>query len=241
MVHMLKPRWVIGSPPCTAWSSWNWHLNYKKLPATKVKEMVAEGRLHLEFMIQMYRIQLEACRFFLHEHPSTAASWDEEHMSQLCSDPRVLSVTSHQCEFGLTTPGPDGQPMPALKPTRWISNSRHMILRLSRRCSKMHKHQPLEGKHRTRDAEIYPVELCIEILRGIRDTEDRAYHHDDEDDIMLNHAIWVNSFVPAQEETAPKTAPNHKQTHPTTQDSNTKSTTTPTASTSPPCIPKSTL
>ena len=58
----------------------------------------------------------------------------------------------------------------------------------------MHKHQPLEGKNRTRDAEVYPLELCTAIFRGIRDTKDKAYHHDDNDDIMLDHAVWVNSL-----------------------------------------------
>ena len=42
----------------------------------------------------------------------------------------------------------------------------------------------LEGKTRTRNAESYPVELRIEILRGILDTDDAAFHHDDEDDLM---------------------------------------------------------
>ena len=127
---------------------------------------------------------------FLHEHPATAASWDRNSMTDLMADPDICAVAPHQCEFGLATPGPDGSPVPALKPTKWISNSKHMIFGLSRRCSKQHQHQYLTAR-RTEATEFYPVELCVEILRGMRDTADANFHHDDEDDILMNHAGCV--------------------------------------------------
>ena len=191
--------------------------------------MVAEGRLHLNFMIEIDKAQLEGGRFFLHEHPSTAASWNEDSMARLVSDPRIYSITSHQCEYGLTVPGPNGEPLPALKPTRWISNSQWMIKRLSRRCSKDHAHQPLTGRHKTRPAEMYSLELCVEFLRGMRDTDDAAFHRDDKDDSLMSHANWVNSLQTsapcndhALDDVCNDPAPVHaikqpnKKTHPTT-------------------------
>ena len=62
MVMMVKPKWVIGSPPCTAWCTWNWHLNYKRMTSQKVQEMIKEGKEHLTFMLEIYRIQKEAGR-----------------------------------------------------------------------------------------------------------------------------------------------------------------------------------
>ena len=57
------------------------------------------------------------------------------------------------------------------KPTKWASKSLPMLARLSRRCSKTHRHQVLEGG-RPKVAEIYPPELVLEIRRGMRGTED---------------------------------------------------------------------
>ena len=107
MVRMLKPKWVIGPPPCTPWCVWNWHLNYTKLPAETVTQVVAEGRLHLNFTIEIYKIQLECRRFVLHEHPSTAASWNEDSMAKLVSDPRIHSITptaSHHTNVNMASP-----------------------------------------------------------------------------------------------------------------------------------------
>ena len=49
-----------------------------------------------------------------------------------------------------------------------------MAKRLSIRCSKQHVHEPLlAGKAKA--AEIYPDQLVLEILRGMRDTADAAH------------------------------------------------------------------
>ena len=103
MVRQLRPTWVIGSPPCTAWSIWNFGINYKKMDAQAVQAQLDEGRLHLEFMSTIYREQLKGGRHFLHEHPASALSWHEECIQQLMRDPRVHEVKCDQCQFGLTT------------------------------------------------------------------------------------------------------------------------------------------
>ena len=192
MVMMLKPNWVIGSPPCTARCSWNWHLNYKKMARNKIDTLISDGRTHLEFVLQIYRLQIAGGRYVLHEHPATAKSWEEDGMQELITRNDVFDVISHQCAYGLTSIGDDGQPRPVLKPTRWLSNSRHMIYRLSKRCKRHHEHHLLTDG-RARAAEIHPAELCIEILRGMRDTEDANFHIDD--DIALEHARWANALL----------------------------------------------
>ena len=149
--------------------------------------MIDEGRLHLESMLKkIHQIILSSGRYFLHEHPATAASWQGPGMQDLMCNYDVYGTVPHQCEYGVTSSIPGGTPKPALTPTRWLSNSRHMITRLSRRCSKQHEHQQLKGG-RTKTAEIYPVQLCVEILRGIHDTEDSVVHIDDDDTIALEY------------------------------------------------------
>ena len=75
MIDEEKPDWIIGSPPCTAFSIWNYSMNYPKMDPGKVAALVLEGERHLKFMAGIYRRQHERGKFFLHEHPAGARSW----------------------------------------------------------------------------------------------------------------------------------------------------------------------
>ena len=77
-VHLVdrdKPTWIIGSPPCLAYSRINASLNYAKMAPEKVQQMLGEGRRHLHFVLSLYKRQLDGGRRFLHEHPESATSW----------------------------------------------------------------------------------------------------------------------------------------------------------------------
>ena len=43
-----------------------------------VKAEIDAGRVHLDFCMRLYAIQVKEGRFFIHEHPAEAASWKEE-------------------------------------------------------------------------------------------------------------------------------------------------------------------
>ena len=177
------PTWVVGSPPCTAFSQLQ-GLNFRKMSPERVQSILKEGRRHLHFVISLYKLQLNAGRHFLHEHPQGARSWSDAQMMKLLSHPRVESTVSDQCQYGLMTPGESGGLMPAKKATRWASTSPQMLSRLSRRCPGDHVHQHLIGG-RAADAAFYPPELITDILRGMRDTDDAEHMEVDEDDIMV--------------------------------------------------------
>ena len=55
-----------------------------------------------------------------------------------------------------------------------------MLDRLRRRCQRDHVHQQLVSG-RANAAENYPLELVVEILRGMRDTADKRMHFDNGD------------------------------------------------------------
>ena len=169
-VQEKQPTWVVGSPPCTAFSRLQ-GLNFSKMSPDKVQSILKEGRRHLHFVISLYKIQLDQGRHFLHEHPQGATSWHDAQMEKLLSHVRVNTIVSDQCQYGLLTPGPNGQLMPAKKPTKWASTSPQMLARLSARCPGDHVHQHLIGG-RAADAAFYPPELVTNILRGMRDTAD---------------------------------------------------------------------
>ena len=98
MVVEQKPKWLIGSPPCTPWCSLNQHLNYPKMDPARVQQLMAQARNHLKFICRLYRLQLDDGLFILHEQPLTAKSWDEPCVVQLLNLHHVLTVTGHQCQ-----------------------------------------------------------------------------------------------------------------------------------------------
>ena len=144
LVKERKPRWLIVSPPCTAFSTWNQGLNAMRMNPALRRKSLREGRLHLRFVAAMCQLQLDHQRHFLFEHPQGAASWKEECIQQLLRHPDVDSVTSHQCEYGLYSRAPDGRWLRCKKPTRWMSSSMHVLQRLSKRCRGDHAHQYME-------------------------------------------------------------------------------------------------
>eukprot|EP00969_Alexandrium_andersonii_P085326 3762499-Alexandrium_andersonii.AAC.1 len=59
-----------------------------------VAERQRKAKVHLEFMVEIYRSQLERGARFLHERPMAAGSWDEDCVKRLMARPEV------QCGVG---------------------------------------------------------------------------------------------------------------------------------------------
>ena len=51
MVDEQQPEWIVGAPPCTPFSIWNYAMSYPKIDPDRVRAMVAEGRTHLNFVL----------------------------------------------------------------------------------------------------------------------------------------------------------------------------------------------
>ena len=75
-IKKYKPRLFIGSPVSTMFSSLQ---NFTPW-GEKKKNRWIEAEAHMNFMIDIYVYQVRNRRFFLHEHPSRATSWNLEKM-----------------------------------------------------------------------------------------------------------------------------------------------------------------
>ena len=161
----------------------NINLNHPRMEKAVVEERLRVARVHLKYVIGLYKVQLKLGRHFLHEHPASAASWDTPEMKELLSQSGVHSVVGHMCCHGMRCPS-DSPGSPSLlvrKPTRWASSAPELLRRLGRRCTnegrspsdpRWHQHAVLEGRapggeNRTALAAVYPPRLCTAILRGI--------------------------------------------------------------------------
>lgn len=116
-----KPLVLIGSSTCTAYNSMN-RINYSKIPREEMNARLAHARKHLEFCIQLYKIQWRNGRYFVHEHPEGASSWDEALMKRLMNKQGVHRVVGDQCQYGLRSTDEKGE-APARKRTRFFTNA----------------------------------------------------------------------------------------------------------------------
>ena len=106
-----RPMLLVGSPMCTAFSTWQ-RINDKIRDPYLVTCEKARAVQHLEFCVELYREQLKHGRYFIHEHPAYATSWQEKVMTDLMSESSVETATCDQCQYG--SADADGSPVRSL-------------------------------------------------------------------------------------------------------------------------------
>jgi hypothetical protein len=167
-----QPLVLIGSPMCTAFCRLQ-SINFSKMHPDRVRAILAKARMHLNFVCSLYEEQIRGGRFFIHEHPAGATSWEEPAVKRILKLPEVRVSRVDACQYGMTGVS-EGKEHPVKKPTRWMSNMKGVNEVLSKTCggkgglcSDGRAHVSCTGKRAERAA-IYPLRLCRAILLGIR-------------------------------------------------------------------------
>ena len=89
---------------------------------------MAMGRVHIKCVAKVYRKLIRAGRYFLHEHPNGASSWKEASIQSIRHLPEVATTKCDQCMFGcIADSRKHDDKVPAMKPTRCMSNSTIML------------------------------------------------------------------------------------------------------------------
>jgi len=151
---------------CSAFSTIQ-NLNFHKMSPEQVNQVVEYGTRHLEFCAYLYRLQHEQGLYFLHEHPYHATSWNNPKIKDLLATEGIVKVLSHMCAFGMEVEDNLGKGL-VKKPTGFMTNAPLLANRLSRQCKGDRRHIMILGG-RSRRTEVYPDELCKEILVGLKD------------------------------------------------------------------------
>jgi len=152
---------LIGSPMCSAFSTIQ-NLNWGRMFEEEAKKVKEYGRTHLKFACKLYEVQRELQLYFLHEHPTSASSWKESCVTELLQKPGVQKVNSDMCVYGMEQEDEQGRAL-IKKPTSFMTNAPAIARRLAVKCQGGHRHITLIGG-RAKRAEIYPQQLCREIL-----------------------------------------------------------------------------
>ena len=77
-----EPLLLVGSPMCIAFGVMN-RINYIKMDKEEVAHRLEHGRRHLSFCAKLYAMHWRAGRYFPHEHPEGASSWEEQCIKNL--------------------------------------------------------------------------------------------------------------------------------------------------------------
>ena len=168
LVAKQKPLFLVASPMCTAFCTWQ-RLNATRRDPKAVQREYNKAMVHLEFVCQLYSDQMTAGRYFLHEQPASNSSWQERCITSVLAMDGVARTIGDQCCYGQR----DRRGGAVRKPTGWMSNSREVLRTLSRRCQGQagmcsetgEPHVECSGRV-AQEAAVYPAVLCKAILEG---------------------------------------------------------------------------
>ena len=135
MVKEQQPIFLVGSPVCTAWCSWQ-ALNESRPECDQglLRREKVRAAVHLDFVTMLYREQLMNGRYFVHEHPEAATSWSHPTINEILKDERVHRATCHQCQYGACVQYGARKGRPVKKATTFMSNAPEVLAQVSAKC-----------------------------------------------------------------------------------------------------------
>ena len=164
LVRKEKPFCLVLAFPCGPFSPLQ-HLN--PLGQATLDERQANGRILMNFAIELAEEQLAAGRHCLLENPLPSLAWKTPEMKKFLEENEMFAAVFDQCRFNLRSQSG------ALhkKPTKVVSSSSRVHALLDDvRCKRNHEHMPVIGGSKiTAHAGIYPKQLARAIVRGLMD------------------------------------------------------------------------
>ena len=109
------------------------NLSKAKRDEEKFNQKMEVAKKHMRFCLELYRIQLQAGRHFLHEHPKNATSWTMSEMQEFADTPGVLTTEGDMCAYGLKTINKKGEAL-VQKRSKFLTSSPEVCKRISLQC-----------------------------------------------------------------------------------------------------------
>lgn len=171
LVDEEDPILLTGSPRCDPFSVLR-SLNWRSLGLEPNVSKKIEGEKRLDLSVDYYWKQLRRGRYFLHEHPAGADSWDRPKMRELQQHPGIYTVSGPMCKWGMELDTRRKGRGYVFKPTKWVTNSRILAEILDQRCTNftggpLHRHVSLGGGL-AHLCERYPQALVDAVLVGLK-------------------------------------------------------------------------
>ena len=95
---------------------------------------LAMGKKHVRTCMDLYKIQMQEERYFLHEHPANVESWYLKATEEVKNMPGVYVVGGPMCRFHMKSADAQGEGY-VRKETWWMTYSPELAAILDGRCS----------------------------------------------------------------------------------------------------------
>ena len=170
MLEVRRPKILMVSPPCTAFSSWQ-RINRPKMSAAKWAHRWSEGTCLFDFAMDCIALQQKQNSGFCHEHPDQASSWARGTCQQVMQDSSAFVVRFDQCQFGLVSPAG----MCMKKRTKLLSNLLPAKTKFNNAfCPGLHRHRAVEGSENGCKISVmaahYPPKLCEALVEAFSES-----------------------------------------------------------------------
>ena len=129
--------------------------------------MMAQARRLLSFSCEVYAAQHASGRIFLHEHPATAESWQEDCIKKVLDLPGVVRRDLDMCQYNLRATDEQGEGL-VKKATAIMTNSEVMGNCLARKCCGGHRHVLLKGGSKCARAAVYTNDFAEGIVESYK-------------------------------------------------------------------------
>ena len=112
---------------------------------------LVKAKVHLDFVVSLYREQIDGGRLLIHEHPLHAASWMEKSIRELMHMPGVSRTHGDQCQYGAEVRRGKHRGLPVKKPTGWPSNSQKVLAEFERNLQGYETDVQPKGRRQAQD------------------------------------------------------------------------------------------
>ncbi|CAL1174258.1 unnamed protein product [Cladocopium goreaui] len=189
VVRSEKPLFLMLAFPCGPFSPLQ-RLN----PSPRLRELQDQGRVLMDFALELAQIQLDGGRHYVLENPKPSGAWKGPRMLKFLASRAPAIVDFDQCRLGLRS----RQGNLHRKPTRLVSSSFSVASKFEdQKCTRTHLHDPvIGGVAVTARAGHYPVQLAKCLVKGMEEefnkgslkgSEVLAVGHDEgEDDFAVS-------------------------------------------------------
>ena len=164
---------LILCPPCGPFSTLVNLRKGKEDPKERERKDV-EGRVLLQFAMELCELQHQGNRIFLFEHPLRSRSWKEPEVERMRRLSGVQRIELDQCMYGMKDPQTG---------KLYQKNAKYGCL-LARKCNGKHDHQTIGGQtrvgrwiNRSTCAQVYPKSFCEQVV-SILKKEKREREHE---------------------------------------------------------------
>ena len=120
------------------------NINWPRMSEAEKGRRTKQARKHLRPCVGICGEQIKEGRYFLHEHPGQASSWQEPMVKKMIKKAANILSWADQCQYGLWAKDKMGKAL-AKKPTKFMINSPYIAEQLQRRCDGIPTHEG--GRH----------------------------------------------------------------------------------------------